>query len=203
MTTSSAATQAPSTATSSSFSSSKPSGFVAAGAVTAATVGTAHAVTGNDAKIAQNTATSGKTYATKADADAAYRAKLAKTTYNTATAPATRPTYIPQRVHVGSSDVDVVYSRRSDGSYGYGYYDPTTHMFLTLAATQMVINAQHQAEIDRMYATPTVVSRPAVVTQTTNSGETSPLTVVLIVLGLVVFLVGVIVLFVIFSKGSN
>lgn len=140
----------------------KPSTFTnTAGVVTAGAVaGTVAATTPTtnktpnaiDSKLSKNTATTGKTFASKADAETAYRSKLAsQNTFTSSKAPSTRPTYIPQTVSTGGRTVNVVYHSVPGGGYGYGYYDPMTHMFMTLAATQMIVNASHQAEIDRMY----------------------------------------------------
>jgi hypothetical protein len=125
---------------------------LATGAVVATTPTTSKTPNAIDSKLSKNTATTGKTFTSKADAESAYRSKLAsQNTFTTSKAPSTRPEYIPQTVSSGGRTVNVVYHSVPGGGYGYGYYDPMTHMFMTLAATQMIMNASHQAEIDRMY----------------------------------------------------
>jgi hypothetical protein len=89
---------------------------------------------------------------TKAQADEAYRQSLVvKTQYTSATPPATKPDYVPNDIQVSGHPVHVTYNHYSSGGYGYGYYDPTSHLFVTLAATHMILNAQREAELDHMY----------------------------------------------------
>ena len=147
----------------SSFGSSKPSSggsswFSSSKPTTTPTVATSNSapVKANsiDNKLAQQSATAGKTYTTKADAETAYRQKLTtQSTYTSSTPPATRPDYVPQNVNVGGHSTTVIYHSYPSGGYGYGYYDPMTHLFVNLAATQMLINANRQAEMNQMYAT--------------------------------------------------
>lgn len=152
----------PVTVNKSQSSAFKTTTAVGAGVATGAVVATATTPTTNttntpkttnaiDAKLAKNTSVGGKTFATKSDAESAYRTKLAsQNTYTSSREPSTRPNYVPNNVNVGGRNVNVVYHQYGSG-YGYGYYDPMTHAFVALAATQMMVNASHQAEIDAMY----------------------------------------------------
>lgn len=130
---------------------SAPSSFAAAPAAPAPFV--AKPVGAVDARTAQATATAGKTYASKADAEAAYKAKLAADApkYTSPSAPATRPSYVPQSVNYGGHPVNVTYNHYGSGGYGYGYYDPTTHMFMALVAADLVLDAQRNAEVNGTY----------------------------------------------------
>jgi hypothetical protein len=137
---------------SSSFKTTTAVGAVVATATTPTpTTNTPKTTNAIDAKLAKNTSVGGKTFATKSDAESAYRTKLAsQNTYTSSREPSTRPNYVPRNVSVGGRNVNVVYHQYGSG-YGYGYYDPMTHAFVALAATQMMVNASHQAEIDAMY----------------------------------------------------
>jgi hypothetical protein len=135
---------------SSSFKTTTAVGAVVATATTP-TTNTPKTTNAIDAKLAKNTSVGGKTFATKSDAESAYRTKLAsQNTYTSSREPSTRPNYVPRNVSVGGRNVNVVYHQYGSG-YGYGYYDPMTHAFVALAATQMMVNASRQAEIDEMY----------------------------------------------------
>lgn len=188
---------------------SQPSAFktttaVGAGVATGAVVSNATTATTNtpkttntiDAKLAKNTSVGGKTFATKSDAESAYRTKLAsQNTYTSSREPATRPNYVPSNVSVGGRNINVVYHQTGSG-YGYGYYDPMTHAFVALAATQMMVNASHQAEIDAMYYREArireaqiqqaqLTSQPVVVHQPTHQPSSSNI-VLWIIIGILV-----------------
>ena len=106
-----------------------------------------------DAKLARNTALTGKTYVTKADAEVAYKNKLAAeaTQYKSSTPPATRPSDVPQYVSNNGQRINVTYNHYGSGGYGYGYYSPTTHLFVALVAADMILNAQRQADMNAQY----------------------------------------------------
>jgi hypothetical protein len=114
--------------------SNKPSGFapratVAASATPVATPAVQAKTSAVDAQLAKNTATTGRTMQTKAQADDAYRQSLvAKTQYTSAAPPTTKPDYVPNDVQVSGHPVHVTYNHYSSGGYGYGYYDPTSHL---------------------------------------------------------------------------
>lgn len=174
-------------------------GAVVSNATTPTTITTNTPKTTNtiDAKLAKNTSVSGKTFASKSDAESAYRTKLAsQNTYTSSREPATRPNYVPNNVSVGGRNVNVVYHQTGSG-YGYGYYDPMTHAFIALAATQMMVNASHQAEIDAMYYREVrireaqiqqaqLASQPVVVHQPTHQPSSSSSIVLWIIIGILV-----------------
>lgn len=159
-----------------------------------------------DAKLAKNTAVSGKSFTSKADAESAYRAKLtSQNTYTSSKAPSVRPSYVPQSVNVGGRSTTVIYHSLPSGGYGYGYYDPMTHLFVSLAATHMILDAHRQAEIDNMYyqdmqlrqaqmRQAQLANQPVVVTQpaTTSSGHwwiwVMVIIGVVLIIGLAIFL---------------
>lgn len=86
-------------------------------------------------------------YGSKANAEKAFREKMAASNaFNSPTPPATRPACIPQTVVINNTSVTPSYDRLSNGRYAYGTYDPTTHLFIALAANQMMVNNAMMAE---------------------------------------------------------
>jgi hypothetical protein len=92
--------------------------------------------------MAQKNNDAAKKYGSKQAATQAYSQKLAsQNKYSSPTPPSQRPTYVPSTTNVGGKPVNVTYNRYPGGGYGYGYYDPMTHAFIALAATQMIVSA--------------------------------------------------------------
>ena len=88
--------------------------------------------------LAAKDQTAAKKYSTKAAAENDYKASLAKqSTYTSPTPPAQKPSYIPD---VTSNGRPVTYNVYPDGRYGYGYMDPTTMLFVALAADHYVVD---------------------------------------------------------------
>jgi hypothetical protein len=86
-------------------------------------------------------------YGSKATAEKAFREKMATSnSYTSATPPATRPTSVPQSITVNNTSINTSYDRLPGGGYGYGYYDPTSHLFMALAVNQMIVNDAMMAE---------------------------------------------------------
>ena len=177
---------------------------VAGGAVAvAATPTTPKAVSTNaiDTKVAKSTAITAPAYKTKAEAETAYRTNLASSNkYSTATPPATRPANIPEKVTVGGSNVTVVYNQMPGGGYGYGYTDPMTHMFVSLAATHMMVDAMAMNNHGYGYGTPAyptqhVATQPVVVQQQPANGWSVLRTIIICVFvgGVLFFIVWFIV----------
>lgn len=84
---------------------------------------------------------SAQKYGTKANAEKAYREKLISSNkYNSPNPPTTRPANIPSNVTVNNVSVGTTYGMLPGGGYGYGYYDPVSHMFMALAMNQMLVN---------------------------------------------------------------
>lgn len=110
-----------------------------------------------------------KKYGNKKAATAAYRKKLTSgNKYTSATAPKTRPKHIPQTTTVGGKTVNVTYNSFGGGGYGYGYMDPTTGVFMALAANQMMVNSamMSQAGYGQWNANGTPYVAPVVVQRT-------------------------------------
>jgi len=85
--------------------------------------------------LAAKDQTAAKKYSTKAAAESDYKASLAKqSTYTSPTPPTQKPSYIPDNVTSNGRPVNVTYNVYPDGRYGYGYMDPTTMLFVALAA---------------------------------------------------------------------
>lgn len=138
---------------STSFSSSKPSASPSFS--TNKTTSSFGATKSNavDSKMAQGSATAGRGFTSKADAESAYRSKLVtQSTYTSPTPPAMQPSYVPHTVVNNGHTVNVIYHQMPGGGYGYGYYNPMTNAFVALAATEMVLDAQRQSEVNAMYA---------------------------------------------------
>jgi hypothetical protein len=91
--------------------------------------------------IASQNNVAAKTYGSKANAEKAFRDKLsASNDYTSPTPPAVRPTNIPQTVVINNTSVSSSYGMLPGGHYGYGYYDPMTHVMVALAANQMMVD---------------------------------------------------------------
>lgn len=91
--------------------------------------------------IASQNNVAAKTYGSKANAEKAFRDKLsASNDYTSPTPPTVRPTNIPQTVVINNTSVSSSYGMLPGGHYGYGYYDPMTHMMVALAANQMMVD---------------------------------------------------------------
>jgi hypothetical protein len=91
--------------------------------------------------IASQNNVAAKTYGSKANAEKAFRDKLsASNQYNTSTPPAVQPTNIPRTIIINNTSVPSSYGMLPGGHYGYGYYDPMTHVMVALAANQMMVN---------------------------------------------------------------
>lgn len=136
-----------------SFSSSKPSALPSFS--TSKTTSSFGATKSNavDSKMAQGSATAGRGFQSKADAESAYRSKLAtQSTYTSPTHPTVQPSYVPHTVVNNGHTVNVIYHQMPGGGYGYGYYNTMTNAFVALAATEMVLDAQRQSEVNAMYA---------------------------------------------------
>jgi hypothetical protein len=88
-----------------------------------------------------------KKYGTKANAEKAYREKLLSSNkYNSSTPPSKRPDHIPQSITINNNSVNTSYGMFPGGGYGYGYYDPISNMFTTLAIHQMIVNDARMME---------------------------------------------------------
>jgi cobalamin biosynthesis Mg chelatase CobN len=99
-----------------------------------------------DAKQSKKVASSksAKRYTSKKEAESAARKDLkAKNTYTSSTPPATRPSHVPQNVTRDGQSYNVNYHRMSDGSYGYGYRDPTSGLLVSLLAADMIMDAAY------------------------------------------------------------
>ena len=85
-----------------------------------------------------------KKYATRADATKAVKATAHKknTSYTSSTPPKIRPASVPKTVTRNGRQTTVVYHQVSGGGYGYGYIDPLTNMFMTLAVADMIANTR-------------------------------------------------------------
>jgi hypothetical protein len=91
--------------------------------------------------VASQNNVAAKTYGSKANAEKAFRDKLsASNQYNTPTPPAVQPTNIPRTIIINNTSVPSSYGMLPGGHYGYGYYDPMTHVMVALAANQMMVN---------------------------------------------------------------
>jgi len=99
-----------------------------------------------DAKQTKKVASSksAKKYTSKKQAEAAARKDLAsKNSYTSSTRPSTRPAYIPQRVSRNGRSYDTDYYRMPNGSYGYGYRNPSTGLIVALLAADMAMDAAY------------------------------------------------------------
>lgn len=93
-------------------------------------------------KVTSSTTT--KRYTSKKEAEAAARKELAsKNTYTSSTPPPTRPSYVPQTVTRNGRTYETDYYRLPNGSYGYGYRDPTTGLIVSLLAADMIMDAAY------------------------------------------------------------
>jgi hypothetical protein len=91
--------------------------------------------------IASQNNVAAKTYGSKANAEKAFRDKLsASNQYNSPTPPAVQPASIPRTIVINNTSVSSSYGMLPGGHYGYGYYDPMTHMMVALAANQMMVD---------------------------------------------------------------
>lgn len=83
-----------------------------------------------------------KKYKNKKEATTAYKKELAsKNKYDKPTPPKERPKHIPQNVTINNQQVNVSYGGFPGGGYGYGYMDPITNAFVTLAITDMIVDS--------------------------------------------------------------
>jgi hypothetical protein len=97
--------------------------------------------------MASQNKTAAATYGSKSKAEQAFREKMAASnSYNTSTPPAVRPATVPQSVTINNTSINTSYDRLPNGGYAYGYTDPTTHLFIALAASQMMVNSSVMAE---------------------------------------------------------
>lgn len=86
--------------------------------------------------------TTAKKYASKKEAETAARKELAsKNSYTSPKPPTTRPEYVPTTVNRNGVRYDVDYHRLPNGSYGYGYRDPSTGLIVSLLAADMMMDA--------------------------------------------------------------
>lgn len=91
--------------------------------------------------LAQKNNAAAKKYGNKKNAEKAFREKMSsQNKYTSSTPPSKRPDYVPQNVTINNTHVSTSYGMLPGGGYGYGYMDPTTHMFCALAAHQMIVN---------------------------------------------------------------
>jgi len=94
-------------------------------------------------KMASTDKAAAQKYGTKKSAETAYKTKLLESNkYTSPTAPATRPSHIPQHISVGGNRYASTYGVLPGGGYGYGYYDPTG-IFIAMTAHHMMVDA-HQ-----------------------------------------------------------
>jgi len=115
-----------------------------------------------DSKLTKKTASSptAKKYTSKAQAETAARTELAsKNNYTSSTRPSTRPAYIPQRVSRNGRSYDTDYYRMPNGTYGYGYRDPSTGLIVSLLAADMMMDAAYMRNNGYDYG-PAVVHTP-------------------------------------------
>lgn len=83
-----------------------------------------------------------KKYGNKKTASKAYKEKLASSNkYDSPTAPSKRPESIPQNVTINNTSINTSYGMFGGGGYGYGYMDPMTHLFIAVAANQMMVDS--------------------------------------------------------------
>lgn len=91
--------------------------------------------------MAQQNNAASKKYGNKKNAESAFREKMSnQNKYNSSTPPTKRPDYVPQNVTINNTHVSTSYGMLPGGGYGYGYMDPTTHLFCALAAHHMMVN---------------------------------------------------------------
>ena len=138
--------------------------------------------------MAQSNNESAKKYGTKANAEKAFREKMANSNkFTSSTPPSTKPDYVPQNVTINNTSVNTRYDRFSDGSYGYGYYDPMTHMFMALAVNQMIVD--DMVLRNHGYGVYNENGRPVHVSTGMSTGSAIIIIFVIIVLGIVVYVV--------------
>lgn len=130
----------------SSWSSKKKSKNSYNSKSTASTTSKSKAISKNklDAKQTKKVTSSNnaKRYTSKKEAETAARKELAsKNSYTSSTPPSTRPEYVPKTVSRNGRNYDVDYYRMPNGSYGYGYRDPSTGLIVSLLAADMMMDA--------------------------------------------------------------
>jgi len=128
-----------------------------------------------DAKQTKKQASSSTTkrFTSKKEAEtAARRASVSKNTYTSSTRPATRPAYVPQRVSRNGRSYDTDYYRMPNGTYGYGYRDPSTGLIMALIAADMAVDAAYMR--NNNYAYGPTPHRNTHTTHVVHSGPRQP-----------------------------
>jgi hypothetical protein len=134
--------------------------------------------------MAQSNKEAVKKYKSKAEAEQAYRQKLASSnSFTSATPPTTTPSYVPKTVIINNNPAPTSYGAFPGGGYGYGYYSPITNAFVALAVTDMMID--HAALQNNGYGRWRDDGRP--VQEASPIGAIIGIIIVLIVIGFVIF----------------
>lgn len=143
--------------------------------------------------------TAASKYTSKKQAELAYRQSLiSKNKYTSATPPSTRPTYVPSSVTVSGRPTTVIYHSVPGGGYGYGYMDPLTHAFVTLAVADMIMDAHEMrnagygnwdANGRAIVAAPPVYQQPVVPQESHVGAIILGVIAVIIIIGILIFIV--------------
>ena len=92
----------------------------------------------------QTSSKNAKRYTSKKEAETAARKDLvSKNSYTSPKPPTVRPSHVPHTVTRNGRSYDTDYYRFPNGSYGYGYRDPTTGLIVGLLAADMMMDAAY------------------------------------------------------------